>query len=78
MTWVSRVERTYSVHKVNAMSVAAKPMTTEEYLNYDDGTDTHYELVNGKLIDIPTESDLNDCIVTFLFAYFLQIGVLYV
>lgn len=59
------------------MSVATKPMTLEEYLNYDDGTDTRYELVNGELIVMPTESDLNDRIATFLFAYFLQLGVPY-
>lgn len=57
------------------MSVAAKPMTLEDYLNYDDGTDTRYELVNGELIAMPTESDLNDRIASFLFAYFLQLGV---
>jgi Uma2 family endonuclease len=52
-------------------------MTLEEYLNYDDGTDTRYELVDGKLIAMPTESDLNECIASFLFAYFLQTGVPY-
>lgn len=57
------------------MSVTTKPMTLEEYLNYDDGTDTRYELVNGELIAMPTESDLNDRIATFLFAYFLQMGI---
>lgn len=41
------------------MSVAAKPMTLEDYLNYDDGTDTRYELVNGELIAMPPESTLN-------------------
>jgi Uma2 family endonuclease len=59
------------------MSVAAKSMTLEEYLNYDDGTDTRYELVNGELIAMATESDLNDRIATFLFTYFLQLGIPY-
>ncbi len=59
------------------MTVATKPMTLEEYLNYDDGTDTRYELVNGELIVMPTESDLNDQIASFLFAYFLQLGIPY-
>ena len=52
-------------------------MTLEEYLHYDDGTDTRYELVNGKLIAMPTESTLNHQIASFLFAYFLQIGIPY-
>lgn len=59
------------------MSVTTKPMTIEEYLTYDDGTDTRYELVNGELIAMPTESDLNDRIAAFLFATFLQLGVPY-
>jgi len=59
------------------MTIATKPMTLEEYLNYDDGTDTCYELVDGELIAMPTESDLNDRIASFLFAYFLQLGIPY-
>lgn len=59
------------------MSVTTKPMTIEEYLTYDDGTDTHYELVNGELIVMPTESDLNNRIASFLFATFLQSGISY-
>lgn len=59
------------------MTITAQPMTLEEYLNYDDGTDTRYELVNGELIAMPTESDLNNRIASFLFAYFLQIGIPY-
>jgi Uma2 family endonuclease len=59
------------------MTIAKKPMTLEEYLNFDDGTDTHYELVDGQLIAMPTESDLNDRIASFLYAYFLQLGIPY-
>ncbi len=59
------------------MSVTTKPMTLEEYLNYDDDTDTRYELVDGELIVMPPESDLNNRIASFLFAYFLQLGIPY-
>jgi Uma2 family endonuclease len=59
------------------MTIATKPMTIEEYLNFDDGTDTSYELVDGQLIAMPTESDLNDRITSFLFASFLQLGIPY-
>ncbi|MDX2229332.1 MAG: Uma2 family endonuclease [Leptolyngbyaceae cyanobacterium bins.349] len=59
------------------MSIALKPMTLEDYLNYDDGTDTRYELVNGELIAMPPESDLNNQIASFLFATFLQLGIPY-
>ena len=50
-------------------------MTLEEYLNYNDGTDTQYELVNGELIVMPPESDLNQRIVMFLLSHFLQQGI---
>jgi Uma2 family endonuclease len=53
------------------MSVTTKPMTIQEYLTYADGTDTRYELVNGELIAMPTESTLNVRIAIFLLAYFL-------
>lgn len=42
-----------------AIADPSKLMTIAEYLNYDDGTDTYYELVNGELIAMPTESPLN-------------------
>jgi Uma2 family endonuclease len=50
-------------------------MTLEEYLNYDDGTDTFYELVNGELIEMPPESELNRRIAMFLLLYFAQQGI---
>ncbi|NEP15315.1 MAG: Uma2 family endonuclease [Leptolyngbya sp. SIO4C1] len=59
------------------MTVATQPMTLEEYLNFDDGTDTRYELVDGHLIAMPTESDLNDRIASFLYACFLKLGIPY-
>jgi Uma2 family endonuclease len=51
---------------------AAKKMTFEEFLNYDDGTDNLYELENGELIQMPSESELNCRIAMFLVAYFLN------
>jgi Uma2 family endonuclease len=35
-------------------------LTLEEYLTYGDDTDTHYELVDGKLVEMPPES-LENC-----------------
>ncbi len=57
------------------MAIASKPMTLEEYLDYDDGTDTDYELVDGRLIAMPTEGDLNDRIANFLYICFFQLGI---
>lgn len=45
----------------------------EDYLNYDDGTDRRYELVNGELIELPAESDLNVQIAGFLFVLLAQL-----
>ncbi|PSB18328.1 Uma2 family endonuclease [Phormidesmis priestleyi ULC007] len=57
----------------------AKPRfrTIEEYLDYDDGTDTRYELVNGELVEKGAESTLNTQIAVFLIAAFLQLGISY-
>ncbi len=41
--------------------VTTKPkyLTLEEFYEYDDGTDTRYELVDGELVEMPTESHEN-------------------
>jgi len=43
-----------------------KLLTFEEFLAYDDRTDTRYELVDGELVEIPTESQENCDIAKFL------------
>jgi Uma2 family endonuclease len=43
-----------------------KLLTFEEFLAYDDGTDTRYELVDGELVEMPTESQENCDIAKFL------------
>jgi len=50
-------------------------MTYEEFLNFDDGTDYLYELENGELIQMASESDNNCRIVMLLVAEFLKIGI---
>ncbi|MGG6265109.1 Uma2 family endonuclease [Leptolyngbya sp. AN03gr2] len=47
----------------------------EEFLAYDDGTNTRYELVNGVLVDMGAESTTNTIVAGFLFATFLQLGI---
>lgn len=49
-----------------------RPMTLEEYLDYDDGTDASYELVDGILVEMTAEVDINILISSFLFSIFLQ------
>ncbi|MFN6561156.1 MAG: Uma2 family endonuclease [Nostoc sp. ChiSLP01] len=43
-----------------------KFLTFEEFLAYDDRTDTRYELVDGELLKMPTESQENCDIAKFL------------
>ncbi|MEH2362552.1 Uma2 family endonuclease [Nostoc sp.] len=43
-----------------------KLLTFEEFLAYDDRTDTRYELVDGELVEMPTESQENCDIAKFL------------
>jgi Uma2 family endonuclease len=47
----------------------------EEYLNYDDGTDTRYELVDGVLVEMPTENPINSTIALFLVCTFAALGI---
>jgi len=55
------------------MVLATHQFTLEDYLNYNDGTDTRYELVNGTLVVIPTESRLNEQIALWLLTHFLAL-----
>ncbi len=49
--------------------VTRQQMTLEEYLEYEDGTDARYELVDGVLVEMGAESDLNVLIGSFLLVY---------
>ncbi len=54
------------------MITTAKKLTLTEYLAYDDGTDARYELMDGKLIEMPPETDRNNLISLYLLAEFLK------
>lgn len=54
-----------------------KTLTLEEYLAYDDGTGNRYELVDGVLVEMPTESPINKTIIMFLVSYFLRLEIPY-
>jgi Uma2 family endonuclease len=55
--------------------VTQKLLTFEEFLSYEDGTDTLYELENGELIAMSAESEINRRIAVFLLVYFSQLGI---
>ena len=52
-----------------------KRMTLAEYLDYDDGTDTRYELEDGVLVDMSGENPLNPCIAVMLLFLFSRLGI---
>lgn len=58
---------------------ASEPWTLEKFLAFDDGTDTRYELVDGVLVEMPTES-LENCQIAkwllFELAKFVPIALL--
>ena len=55
------------------MTTTNKRFTLAEYLAYDDGTGRRYELVNGELVEMPSESDLNNAIAILLLLAFAQL-----
>jgi len=59
------------------MAIASQRFTLEEYLAFDDGTETRYELVNGKLLEMAPDSERNRRLASFLFAYFIRLGISY-
>jgi Uma2 family endonuclease len=57
---------------VQTARTPVKIMTMEEYLAYDDGTDTRYELVDGELAEMPVESQGNASIAKYLFVELIK------
>jgi Uma2 family endonuclease len=49
-----------------------KLLTFAEYFAYDDGSETRYELVDGELVEMPPESQLNNLVTRFLQAELLR------
>ncbi len=48
------------------MTITTPKLSFEEYLKYDDGTDTAYELVNGELIPVSLGSGQHGAVTEFL------------
>ena len=57
------------------LTTVQQRMTLEEYLDYDDGTDTRYELEDGVLVDMSGENPLNPCIAVMLLFLFSRLGI---
>jgi Uma2 family endonuclease len=52
-------------------------ITFEEYLSYDDGTNKRYELVDGKLVEMPPASFLHSDIIGFIADCFKALALEY-
>ncbi|NER99413.1 MAG: Uma2 family endonuclease, partial [Symploca sp. SIO1B1] len=48
------------------MTYTPVKLTFEQYLEYDDGTDNRYEVFDGELRPVPSESELNSWIAQYL------------
>ena len=58
------------------MTQATRPrLTIEEFLTYDDGTNTRYELVDGVLVEMGAENPINPCIAAMLMFLFGDLGI---
>jgi Uma2 family endonuclease len=58
------------------MTIATqRRMTLKEYLTYDDGTETRYELVDGVLVEMGTESTINTRIAVFMIMALARLGL---
>ncbi|MGB3193068.1 MAG: Uma2 family endonuclease [Limnoraphis sp.] len=55
------------------MSITTQKLTFEDYLNYEDGTDTRYELVDGELIAMSLGTGKHGAIIRFLLLQFESI-----
>jgi Uma2 family endonuclease len=55
-------------------SAPQQRMTFEEYLDYEDGTDKRYELVDGVLVEMGAENPLNPQIAMMLVFTFADLG----
>jgi Uma2 family endonuclease len=54
-------------------TITSQLFTLEDFYNYDDGLDNCYELVDGELIKMPTESPANCNVARRLFAQLLKL-----
>ncbi len=56
-------------------TIVKQKMTYEQFLLYQDDTDYLYELEDGELIQMASESEINRRIASLLFVYFAQFGI---
>ena len=60
------------MYEVDAMT-STQRLTFEDYLRYDDGSDHRFELIDGELVELPPESELNDWIALALRDLLIQV-----
>ena len=55
--------------------ITTQPLTFEQYLQRDDEQDERYELVDGRLVKLPPESEPNTSLANFLFLQIVTAGL---
>lgn len=50
-------------------------LTFEQYLEIDDETDNRYELIDGRLVELPPESEPNTSLANYLFLQLVNAGM---
>ncbi|MEM8603213.1 MAG: Uma2 family endonuclease [Cyanobacteria bacterium P01_H01_bin.121] len=55
--------------------ITAQRLTFEQYLQLDQGSDQRYELIDGRLVQLPPESEPNASIANYLFLQFVAAGI---
>lgn len=53
----------------------ARRLTFEQYLEIDDETESRYELADGRLVELPPESEPNTSIANYLFLQLVNAGM---
>ena len=50
----------------------AKPLTIEEYIRFELQSECRHEYINGQLIEMPGEKDINNEIAIYICTFFLN------
>ena len=60
------------MEKVNQKGTPSSPLTVEEYIKLALQTERRHEFINGQLIEMPGEKDINNQIALYISLFFVQ------
>ncbi len=59
------------MRNVNQKDTSSAPLTVEEYIQLELQSETRHEFINGQLVDVPGEKDINNQIAGFIYTFLL-------